>query len=466
MITEPVSRAAGFGPLNPTTYGGPEAGIRGPGGPAPPAPSVATRPAGFGPLNATTLGQPQPGIRGGGGKSVGQLLASVDGYALVLERATGETALYAAEDSPSRALTKLSITLNVNARSSWKAEIPSNDELFRWNLADVVIGHNGNRLFHGQMLPSKYSSSSGKVSVGGYGRLRELTFGGEEFTVESGDGCQAINEFWRFIAGLTDGRVRGYCDPPPAGTRREVGPDGFEASGTPMQIATELHNEFGYAFVMDHSDRAGVVHSFRPGTVARELDYWHKDHEVEIDPSKYRNRVVIRGAWNEARAEYYRHEARAPQGEIDDLAAGKLITYRPEPDDELESNEACAVLARSKLDELRGKYSITGSVDAAPVRVVPGYLYPFEEFNAAAPPAARPVYTGVQQVKHTMISDAKTVIDCSEEGGLTQAINQSRNPLAGGIQRQQTGLIEGGMASEAVDAYTDEYPHPYPGGNQ
>lgn len=444
--------------------------MRGVAEPAPPTPDLRTTVAGYGSPHATTLGHPKPGIRGGGGQSVGELLASVDGYALVLERATGETALFASADRPRRGLTKLSTMLNVNALSSWKAEIPSTDELFRWAFSDVVIGHNGERLFHGVLLPSKYDSSSARVSVSGKGRLWELTDGGETFETSNTDGCRAINDYWRWIADYTDGRVRGYCDPPPAGTRREIGDGGYSASGTPLQIGADLHNEFGYAFAMDHADRAGVVHSFRPGTVKREAQWSEEDHTVELDPTSYHNHVVIRGAEKPGIGESglespnrYRAEARAPRAEIDELAGGKLITHKPEPDDELESDEACAALARSKLDELRGKYSVTGDVDSTPVRAVPGYLYHVPEFDAKVPKAARPIYAGLQKVQHTMIGGVSTKLDFSEEGGLTQAINESRNPLAGGIQRQQTGLIKSGMAGEDVDAYTGEYPHPYPG---
>lgn len=458
-------QSGGFGPLNATTMGGVEPGVRGTSQPAPPTPPARSVIGGFGPLNATTLGGTEPGIRGGGEQSVGQLLASVNGFALALEAGDGETALYAAADRPRKGMTVLDVTMEANALASWSAKLPADRDLFRWPFADVVVGHDGRRLFHGQLLPVKGSTSDNQVEVSGHGRLFELTAGGMAFSCANCRGWEALNEFWQLVADRTDGRVRGYANRPPAGQERRVGPEGIEAEGTPLSVAKELHGRFGYAFSMDHADRAGVVESFQPGTEAREAQWQHLDDgvNIEIDPTAYHNRVVIRGAEFPAQARRYRGVAVAPDDEIEQLTNGKIIEHKPKPDDELTSDQACASVAQATLAELRGKYSVGGDVEATPVSAVPGYLYPVPEFAPAVPDAATPVYAGLQKVTHTLIGGQKTKLDFGTERGLVQAIRRANNPaLAPESIQRRTGLGMGGD-EDSTDAYSGVYPRPYPG---
>ena len=469
--------SGGFSPANPTTVGGPynTAGVRGVSKPSPPTPPVQTRVGGFAPANPTTIGGTEPGIRGGRDKSVGELLASVDGFALVLEDGDGERALYAAADRPAKGMTSLDVTLEANALASWKATLPADRDLFRWPFADVVVGHDGRRLFHGQLLPVKGSTSDEQVQVSGHGRLFELTAGDIVFECANCEGWEALNEFWQQVADRTDGRVRGYASRPPAGEETRVGPDGIEASGTPLSVAKELHGRFGYAFAMDHADRAGVVHSFQPGTEAREAQWQALDDGVamEIDPTAYHNKVVIRGATKpgigEAGSETtdrYRGEAIAPEREIRELTNGKIIEHKPKPNDELTSDDACTSVARTKLAELRGQYSVGGDVEATPVSAVPGYLYPVPEFAPAVPDAATPVYAGLRKVTHTLIGGQKTKLDFGTERGLVQAIRRANNPdLAPESIARRTPGLGMGPSEGGTDAYSGTYPHPY-GGRQ
>lgn len=431
--------------------------------PEPPAP-LSARAARFGSVTvdtATTFAGTDPGTWGGvaaGPESVGELLA-VDGFALVLSRGDERTR-YTASDAPRKGLTALEIATEADALASWSATLPADRDLFDWAFSEVTIGHDGTRLFHGQLLPVKTAQTGTRVDVSGHGRLWELTSGGMTFSCSNCAGWQAINQFWHQIAIRTDGRVRGFALNPPAGTERYIGDEPLEFEGTPMSVLKELHGQFGYLFVMDHSDRSGVVESFRPGTQTRPATWRPTDHSIEIDPTAYHNKVVIRGA-ERPDGDRYRGEAIAPADEIERLTDGKIITYRPAPDDELTSFQACQSRAQSKLDELRGEWSVTGSIDAPPTPILPGYLYQVPEFSAAVPEAARPVRATARTVSHTLIGGPKTTIDFGSDRGIVGAIRRAQNPdLAPvGIQRRPgTGAV-----GASDDVYAGSYSHSYPG---
>jgi hypothetical protein len=458
------ARSAGYGGRNASTYGGRLPATVGIAGPAPPPEPRAVVAAGFGARNATTYAGRKPARIGFNAEpSVGELLNSVSGFALVLDTGN-ERALYAAADSPNRGLTALDVTMEANALASWSASLPADRELFTFAFADVVIGHDGNRLFHGQLLPAKGTRSDNEVSVSGHGRLFELTSGGMEFSCSNCTGWQALNQLWQQIAEWTDGRVRGFAQRPPSGEERMIGDEPFEASGTPMQVLKTVSGEFGFLFTMDHAERAPVVESFRPGTQTREAVWDRTDHSVELDPTKYHNRVIVRGAQQADGSGRYRGEAIAPAEEIETLTNGQLVTHKPAPNDDLTSNQACQARAQSLLDELRGQYSISGSVDATPVGVVPGYTYQVPAFNNAVPEPARPARAPLRKVTHTLIGGAKTQLDFSTERGIVQAIRRAQNPdlAPASIQRQQPGLGMDETGGEAfAPVYNSAYPHPY-----
>lgn len=456
--------SAGYGGRGASTYGARLPATVGVSQPAPPPEPRSVVAAGFGARNATTFGGRNPARVGFNGEaSVGELLTSAEGFALVLD--TGdERALYAAADAPNRGLAALSVASEANNLASWSATLPADRELFNYAFADIVIGHDGNRLFHGQLLPAKGSHSSQQVEVSGHGRLFELTSGGMEFSCANCTGWQALNRLWGKIAEWTDSRVRGFAQRPPPGEERHIGDEPFGASGTPMQVVKEVHGEFGYLFTMDHAERAGVVESFRPGTQTRSAIWDRTGHEVSLDPTKYHNHVVIRGAERPEGAGRYRGEATAPADEIAALTNERLVTHKPEPNGDLTSDQACQARAQSLLDELRGQYSISGTVDTTPVGVVPGYLYEVPAFDNAVPEAARPVRAPLRKVTHTLIGGASTQLDFSTERGLVAAIRRAQNPelAPASIQRQQPGIGTDEADGEAfAPVYNSQYPHPY-----
>lgn len=459
-----MARVAGFGGRNPSTTGGRLASTTGISHPAPPPKPRSAVISGFGGRNASTTGGRLPGLLGGGQPSTAELLNSVEGFSLVLESNDGERTVYATDKSPRKGLTALSVTLAVNGQSHWKASLPADRELYDWSYSDVVVGHSGDRLFHGRLLPVGSPGSGNQVTVEGPGRLYRLTSGYMEVSVRNVVGWEAINQFWEQVAEKTDGKIRGYAVKPPTGTERPIGDEPFEASGTPMEVGQELHNQFGYCFVADPTDRAGVVESFRPGTQTREATWQSKDDSVniEVDPTGYHNKVIVRGAKNPPQAQRYRGVATAPEWEIEALA-GEVVLHEPPPDENLTSDQACLAKAQSLLEEGRGEWSIGGSFDATPVGVLPGYVYEVSEFAKAAPPGARPVQATLRKVTHTLIGEPKTQLDFNAERGIVQSIRQAQGqPFAANrLQRQQESMIPDSAGGDSATAYANTYPHSY-----
>lgn len=464
-----MSQIAGFGGRNDATAGGRLPSTIGPPQPAPEPAPRSVRAAGFGPeTNSTTHGARLPGTIGGpnaGPATVGELL-DVPGFALVV-KSGGERERYAAVDGASEGLTTLDVTMEANALASWSATLPADRELFNWAFADVVIGHDGERIFHGQLLPAKGSRSDNEVTVSGHGRLFQLTSGGIRFEVQNEAGWEAITRFWEFISEWADGQIRGYAVEPPPGTEHRIGDEPMSFEGTPMSVAKELHGQFNYLFVLDHTSRTASVESFRPPTQARPATWTATGHDVTLDPTSYHNHVVIRGAKKPDASGRYVGEAIAPEEEIQALTNGELITAKPKPDPELDSSQAVQSRAQSLLAELRGQYSITGSVEATPVGVLPGYLYQVPQFNSVVPEVARPVRVPLQTVTHTLVGGPTTSLDFSGPDGLVQAIRRSQNPALApeNIARRQPGLFGDGTDGDGnVPVYNSTYPHPY-GGN-
>jgi hypothetical protein len=275
---------------------------------------------------------------------------------------------------------------------------------------------------------------------------------------------------WERIAEWTDGRIRGYTVRPSTGTARRVVDEAVSFEETPMKVLKLSHGQFGYLFVMNHTDRAGVVESFWPATQALSMTWRATDHSVEIDSISYHNCIIVRDAKRPDGDGRYRGEARAPESEREILANGQLITHKPVPNDELTSDQACQVSTQSLFDELRGKYSVTGDVDATPVGVLRSYLYQIPQFNAAVPEPARPVRATLQQVQHTLIGGPKTELDFQPERGIVQAIRRAQNPALApaDIQRQQPELYanETSDGDVTTSVFSAAYPHPYGSNSQ
>lgn len=400
-------------------------------------PVEPVKPRGFG-YGGVVGGLYAPGAGDVGGtygissKSIDGLLADSDGWALILERADGERRAFSASEDPHNDLISLSITLEVNNLSDWRVELPPDPALYEWSFARAVIGYNGERIFHGIVLPAS-GDHGGSVELGGFGSLWHATHGSIDVSYSGIRAWQAINDCWQRTADVSDGEIRGYAIRPPPEHETYIpgGEDAIEVSGTPLSCLKELHSFAGMAFTLDHGDEAAVAISFTPGEQHRTLNWRAEDYSVDVDPTGYYNKVTVTGAKAPPAypRERFRGAAKASDMEIREVTNGNIIEY-PMTVPEAGSPGACEARAESKLAELRANYSVTGSVDILPARATPGFVYRVPEFDKAAPEVFAPVELPLQSVEHSFgVGEASTSLSFETPEGVVGAIRemQSRN---------------------------------------
>lgn len=402
---------------------------------------VEPRGTGYSPRLGTLYSPTETGQWGGTyGLSSASTESLIDtpGFALVLERGDGRRRAFSPEQ-PNQSIQSVSITTEVNTKSDWKVTVPPDTELYDWTFSRAVIGYRGERLFHGVLLPveSGYGES---LTLGGFGPLWYATHGNLSVTYpddhpdyESGQNIpawKAIDHAWELVAGKTDSRVRGTAIEPNGANKRVIPGSGETFEGAPLEVIQRLHSYAGMAFAIDHSQPEGVATSFTPGEEQRGGSWQVKDYSVDIDPTDYANRVVVHGA--EAPAGYpydrYRGVAEALPEEINTVANGRIIEHNIDAYD-LTSETACEEQAKSKLEELRGNYQITGSVDTTPAHLTPGYTYRVESFDGAAPDVFSPVLLPLQSVEHTFgLDDAHSSLKFETPEGVERAIRDQYTP--------------------------------------
>lgn len=415
--------------------------------PQPPTP-VRERGVGYGrPVGARYGTRAWGGSYGSGPASVDDILARTDGWALIAEREDGERYIASAAESPTHDIISLSLTYEVNNLSDWRVTVPPDPALYDFSFADVVIGFDGERLFHGQLLPVS-GSSSGAIEIGGFGPLWYATHGNIEVTYAGMPVWQAVNDAWERIADLTDSRVRGYALRPPPGREVWLSEEGQDFSGTPLAVLKELHGIGGLAFTLDHTDPAAVGVSFAPGAERRTAEWRAADYTVELDPTGYHNRVTVIGAKASDAYQFdrWRGTARVTDAELTAVTNGEWIDYWAEKP-ELQSPAACEQRAESILNDLRSEFSITGDLTITPARATPGFVYRVEEFERAAPDPFVPVELPLQSVEHSFAQgDASTTLNFKTVEGVVGAIRDRIQPDAAStdISWQDLGFSNGG----------------------
>jgi hypothetical protein len=387
----------------------------------------------------TQLGAPSIDASGG---TFGIPDASVDdlidteGFAVVLENPSRSERLAFSPDEPAyRGIKSVSWVSEVNATASWEATIPANDDIYRWNYSDVTVAYNGERRFHGVMLPVSASEfADGEVTIAGYGPLYWGRSGNLTLSYAETPAWRALEDVWAHVARETNGRVRGTVvrPRPDHASAHHIPTEGVEWSGTPAEVLDKAHATAGMAWGMDHTDPAAIATSFVPGEELRRVDWTAKQGGItpEIDPEGYRNQITVVGDRNPATGERYSATVSAPQPEIDQVADG-LILSDTERDPELTSTDACRLRARTLLDSARGEFTVGGSLDINPGarRLVPGYTYRVEEFDRAAPGIFTPVWATLQQVSHSYgVGEASVSLDFSDESGLVAAVIDELKP--------------------------------------
>lgn len=388
----------------------------------------------------------QPSIAGYGGQYDGPADASIDdlietdGFALVLENTSGSERLAFSPEGPAyQSIKTVSWTSEVNKMASWQATIPTQAEIFGWNFARAVIAYDGVRRFHGTLLNIETSDlSDGEVTLSGYGPLYWAGHGDIRASYSNIAAWRAIDDLWEKVAKATGGRVRGEAvRPRPEHTNKHWIPeDGVEWSGTPAEVLQTAHGYAGMAFAFDHSEQAAVATSFVPGEQLREVVWETTSVTPSINTGGYHNQVTVIGAKKpgsgESTSEHpgrYSATLTAPQREISAVMGGE-IHGRTERDSSLESKQACRARASTLLAEDRGEFTVGGSLDVVPNRrVVPGYTYRIQEFDAYVPAIFSPVWCSLRSVSHSYGPGKATVsLSFEDESRLVEHIRQDLAP--------------------------------------
>lgn len=361
-------------------------------------------------------------------------LIDVDGFALVLENPSGSERLAFSPQQPAyQDIKGVQWTSEVNQMASWSATVPMNPKVYDWPFSQAVIAYGGERRFHGVLLPVESSQiSDGELTLSGYGPLYWGGHGDIRVSYSGIAAWRAIDDLWLRVARATDGRVRGNTvRPRPAHINDHMIPeDGIEWEGTPTEVLKQAHGYAGMAFSIDHTEPAAVATSFVPGEQLRQTEWLTTSIKPAISPEGYHNQVTVIGAKRPNRPGRFRATATAPQREIDAVLDGE-IHGRTVRNSDLESEDACQARAATLLAEDRGEYTVGGALDVTPGtrRLVPGYTYRIEEFDAYVPSVFSPVWCSLRSVSHSYSADEATIsLSFDDESGVVGHIRQDLAP--------------------------------------
>lgn len=482
----PPELAATFGP-------GPLGATFG-GEPTTPTPLADPLPATHGPgaLGATFGGTQASGVTGAlysNEQTPGQLLAGVDGWGLVVEPVpepghTDTRLLFTptgSERAADGALLSIQSTIEALAVDSLQVEFAAEPRLFRFAHGRFAFGFDGERLLSGRFEAPDADSGSQQATITGFGALDQLRSGGVDVSYAGMPAWQALRQFYdEEVIPRTDGQIRGVVVPPnPVEGQREamIPPDDpLELSGAPMEALAELHGFGGYVWSVDYDDRGYgcEVESFLPGTQLRDA-LWTVEqggHAPTLDIGDYHADVIVHGAAkpgvgeaNTQDADRYRGEASVSEMEAQTITGGDRLIFETTKDG-LESDAACRTWARSKLDELRGSYGISGDLDVVwgvAGDLTPGHTYRVPEFDSVAPPALSPAVLPLRSIEYSYAAgeaDVSLSFGPIDDGLIGTLLGRDDPPLAlRGINR--LGGADFDSAARLRNPYAAGYPHAY-----
>ena len=411
-----------------------------------------------------------------GPPSADDLLAATDGFALVVDpvpppgqsprqRLFTETG---SEPEAAGALDAISMPLEANAISGARIQLAAEPDLYRLPLGDAVLGVDGRRLFSGRVEPVEASSGDESATLELLGPLSRLDSGGVEVSYGGMAVRDALRDFYASeVAPRTNNRVRGIVETPRFGEHEVHIPadDPLEASGTPKAVLDTLHAEGGLTYSVEHGARGDArIESFQPGASAPRDRAWVPNREgvtPKLDPGGYATDVVVEGARDEAQAQRYHGEASVSDAEARAVTGGERVTYRPQPDDELTSDQRCEQRAETLLAERRASYQMSGSVDAPPAPVQPGRVYRVPSMDKAAPDALTPVSLVLRKAEYSFGRGERAMTLAFEsEQGIAGLL---RRASGGGASAWAASTMSVGRSDDpATDVYPAQYPRQYP----
>jgi hypothetical protein len=266
------------------------------------------------------------------------------------------------------------------ALSDWRLTVPAEDRLDKWLHAEMILTFDRRVIYRGQFEDLSYSSSELVASISGRGAGAPLDSGSYQVRYTNIEDWRAIRNTWEE---LTD--FEAYVVRPP----RSVAIDEFEAEGTPLEILQELHEDYGYRFVIDQREPDRAT-SFKAGTAPIRTASWETlDDSRSRSVTGYHNKVTVVGARREESApEPDEPTPRFSATVQDDAEIARMAEQgfdEPiewhESDRSLESDQACENRAETLLEELVESDERSGSVDVFPRLIDPGPFYTVNEWD-------------------------------------------------------------------------------------
>lgn len=418
------------------------------------------------------------------------LLAATDSWGLVVAPVpeighTDELLLFTSTGSEPEAdgsLLGFSATIETLAAASLSVEFAAGPRLFRFAQAEWVLGFGGERVLNGRFEAPDADTGSQQASIQGFGPLQRLKSGGVDVSYAGMPAWQAIEQFASDeITPRTGGDIRVVVVAPNPGQGEREAQIPADApialTGTPLSAFAELCGYAGMVWSVDYTQPGpGVlVEVFLPGTQLRPSRWTAAQGGAspQLDTGDYHTDVVIHGASLPGVGEVdiqdqdrYYGEASAPEMEVRAITGGERRVFETVKDS-LESDAACREFARSKLDELRGTYQLSGDLDVLPGiagALGPGHVYRVPEFDSAAPAALTPAALPLRSVEYSYArgETSRTLsfgkLDESVVGTL---LGIEDPPLAlRGLGRLDDLTFAG--PPDTRNAYASAYPHNHP----
>lgn len=269
-------------------------------------------------------------------------------------------------------LHSLEITETASSMNSWSATLTGSESFEDEIFAAVYCYYNNELIFKGEIDSYEIVYDDGTTSISGRGALVALDRQIDTITYTNTTVEDALTDYWgttSYAATVTGGDF-------------SVTIDEVELEGTKFEILQDLHELGGYQFVVDDYETMSVA-SYPIGTTASTPDWRIISSTRSIDSSNYANRVTVRGK----RVDGTVNEATASDSDeitrLDNLGVGDDgVVEQFEKNTTISTQSEVDDRAQRFLEESVSELDASGSLEIAPMRVTPGYVYSVDPWDA------------------------------------------------------------------------------------
>lgn len=302
--------------------------------------------------------------------------ATRDGVWAVLEAADGQTTVVA------DGILGGSLELRHTAISTADIEVPPRERTPGLVLGRAEVYYQDSQLFAGEIGTVPGPSTGDTQTIQVRGPAAAIDGGDLSLSVTNRAARDVIRDVW---AERTPFEFTVHDPPDDRATFIGAGKDDdgefvpFETSGTVLSVLQDLHDRAGMRFTVRHDQSTPerpVVESYVPSEEVRDADWTHLDHDSQLNPDGYANKVTVYGRKPDDPTEPRPQSTAEDREEIDRYGVyprpGGLVIW----DSELTTSADCRERAQSVRDDSVDEISLAGSVEIIPELVHPGYHRP------------------------------------------------------------------------------------------